>query len=173
MKVICFPSTTQNLAGTASICFVCAVATSVFAWFAATGDKILIVTPRSFAFCNAFLSASAFLVSPETVVIMLTVFSALFMVAARWLYKFPLPLTAPVRSAGSTRSIPCLCRRFKSPRTSLFLSVLSRSTCLSASSCIPFLTRSSTSEGGTAMYFIGFPSFIITKPFLSRLSRTS
>ncbi len=172
INVTCFPSTTQNRAGSVSTFLICAIAESVFDC-ALVGASIFILTPFSLAFWNAFLSASDFLASPCSVVIRHIVFSAFFIVEARWLYRFPRPFIAPVRSAGSTSSMPCLCSKFRSPRTSLFFKVSISSTCMSASSFMDFFTLSSTSAGGTAMYLIGLPSFIITNPFLSRLSSTS
>ncbi len=89
------------------------------------------------------------------------------------MYRLFLPFIAPVKSDGSTSSIPCLWSVLSSSSTSLLRIVSKSPTCLSASSWIDFLTLSSTSVGGTAMYLIGLPSFIITNPFLSSDSRTS
>ncbi len=82
MNVICLPSTTQNLAGTASVCLTCAMLDRVFAWLTGAGDRIRILTPFSFAFWNAFFSASDLRASPGMVVIILTDFSAFFIADA-------------------------------------------------------------------------------------------
>lgn len=78
MKVTCLPSTMQNLAGWWSVCLnfaSCDIDAGICAFF---GTMNLTLIPLFFAFCSAFLSASAFLPRPSAEVIMLTLFCAFF-----------------------------------------------------------------------------------------------
>ena len=137
------------------------------------GAAILILTSFFASFCRIGLRASIFLTRPLDVVTMVTDFSACLTMVSRCAYRFCFPLIAPDRSVASMNSMPCLCRDSSSFRTSVAESSLSFWTLFSASCWMSFFTRSTTSVGSTAMYFMGLPSFITTNPFFSSDSRTS